>query len=277
MDSAINIVENLIKEGRLFDSSNFCYRSGGFSNQYCGEDKPEWLAWKTRTLNAVKEFSSGISPAFKLATEGVSIITCGNEVTKFERAKSTLLTALDILLSALQNDSYGELRKHDSKNINPTLSTRIFVVHGRDSTLKVDVERFLYSIGLVPVVLHRETDGGLTIIEKFEKHSDVGYAFILLTPDDIAYPSCQDSFIDDKRDKEYRSRQNVVFEFGYFVGRLGRSRVCCLYKGNVTMPSDLSGLVYKNIIGDTVDSQAANIMRELTSAGYKLTSGFYFG
>lgn len=202
MDSAINIVQNLIEEGKLFVSSNFCYPSSGFSNQYCGEDKPDWLAWKTRTLNAVKEFSSETSPAYKLAMEGFSIKTCGNELTKFERAKCTLLKALDILLSSLQYDAYGELNKKDSKNTNPTLSTKIFVVHGHDTTLKVDIERFLYSIGLEPVVLHREPDSGLTIIEKFEKYSDVGYAFILLTPDDIAYSISQDHLIDDKRDKE---------------------------------------------------------------------------
>lgn len=61
----------------------------------------------------------------------------------------------------------------------------------------------------------------------------------------------------------------MVFEFGYFVGRLGRPRVCCLYKGKVSVPSDLNGLIYKKI-EDTVDPLEANIIRELKKAGYKI-------
>jgi predicted nucleotide-binding protein len=62
---------------------------------------------------------------------------------------------------------------------------------------------------------------------------------------------------------------NVIFEFGYFVGSLGRSRVCCLYKGDVVLPSDLNGLVYKKIEG-SFDSQAFSIIKELKAAGYQI-------
>jgi predicted nucleotide-binding protein len=96
-------------------------------------------------------------------------------------------------------------------------------------------------------VLHRQPDKGRTLIEKFEQHSDVGYAFVLLTPDDIAYTIDQDTLPDSSRKKEKRSRPNVIFEIGYFVGKLGRDRVCCLYKDGVILPSDLDGLVYKKL------------------------------
>lgn len=122
---------------------------------------------------------------------------------------------------------------------------RVFVVHGRDDAAKTSLEVFLHEIGLEPVVLHRQADEGLTIIEKFEKHSDVGYAFILLTPDEVAYLASDETKPDDERSKEFRARPNVIFEFGYFVGKLGRSRVCCLYTGNVALPSDVSGMIYK--------------------------------
>jgi predicted nucleotide-binding protein len=41
-----------------------------------------------------------------------------------------------------------------------------------------------------------------------------------------------------------RARQNVVLELGYFLAKLGRSRVCALYKGNVELPSDYDGVIY---------------------------------
>lgn len=99
--------------------------------------------------------------------------------------------------------------------------------------------------------------------------SDVGYAFVLLTSDEIAYTVDQDHLPDNDRKKERRARPNVIFEFGYFVGRLGRSRVCCLHKGSVVLPSDLNGLIYKQI-DESFESQAFSIIKELKAAGYQI-------
>jgi hypothetical protein len=96
-------------------------------------------------------------------------------------------------------------------------SKKVFVVHGHDEVAKTNLEVFLNEIGLQPIVLHRQADEGLTVIEKFEKHSDVGYAFILLTPDDVAYLKADEAKNDKDRKKELRARPNVIFEFGYFV------------------------------------------------------------
>lgn len=187
MDSELDILEYLLEEGRGFTFQNFCYPNESFPGQFGGDDKPEWLAWKTRVHNMVTKLAAEKSSAFLLAEEAVRIRTSGNGPDKFERAKSTLMKSIETVASALRKDIYGELRKQESINLSPILSNRIFVVHGHDSALKTDVERFLREIGLEPIVLHRQPDEGATIIEKFEKHSDVGYAFILLTPDEVAY------------------------------------------------------------------------------------------
>lgn len=152
----------------------------------------------------------------------------------------------------------------------PPRGKKVFVVHGRDEAAKTGLEVFLHEIGLEPIVLHRQADEGLTIIEKFEKHSDVGYAFILLTPDEIAYLRSEDARPDPEREKELRARPNVIFEFGYFVGKLGRSRVCCLYTGNVSLPSDVSGLIYKRY-EKNIEEVAYSITKDLKTAGYVIT------
>lgn len=149
------------------------------------------------------------------------------------------------------------------------ISRKVFIVHGHDQALKTDVERFIHQIGLEPVVLHRQPDKGQTIIEKFEENSNVGYAFILLTPDEFAYTADQEKLADGSRTKEKRARPNVIFEFGFFVGKLGRQRVCCIYKEGVVLPSDLTGLIYKRV-ADSIDSQAYSIIQELKAAGYKI-------
>lgn len=271
MDNNTEILQQLIDEGEQFTFANFCYPSGHGSD-YGGQDAPEWLAWKTRARNLVSEINSNSSAAVKLATGAASIATEGNSRTSFERAKATYIKSLQLTLDAVENDAFGELRTTDPKSKSRTQSKKVFIVHGHDNALKTDVERFIHQIGLEPVVLHREADKGRTIIEKFEEHSDVSYAFILLTPDEIAYTVDQDSKDDGARKKERRARPNVIFEFGYFVGKLGRERVCCLHKGGVELPTDVSGIIYKPV-SDNIDTQGFSIMQELQEAGFdvKLT------
>lgn len=146
-------------------------------------------------------------------------------------------------------------------------SKKVFVVHGHDEIAKTSLEVFLHEIGLEPVVLHRQADEGLTVIEKFEKHSDVGYAFILLTPDEVAYVVAEASKPEAQRKTEFRARPNVIFEFGYFVGKLGRSRVCCLYTGNVSLPSDVSGMIYKKY-EKSIEDVAYSVIKDLKASGY---------
>ena len=187
MDSEQDLIAGLMAEGKRFNWSNFCHQDREYSGKYAGDDTPEWLAWKTRTVNAVDRICSEVSPARRLAALGTALDTSGWGPERFESAHSSLLKALELTRSALDSDDYGELRGPASLHASRTLSNRVFVVHGHDSELKTDVERFLHEIGLEPVVLHRQPDEGATIIEKFEKHADVGFAFVLLTPDEVAH------------------------------------------------------------------------------------------
>jgi len=269
MESAQAQLEQLIKSGEEFTFENFC-QPCEHGSQYGGADTTEWLAWKTRSYNLVRQLTSDNSPAAGMVTMAMmEIRTEGNLSDKFNQAKTTFLKALHLTFEATKEDTFGELKQSRSSSGSSSLSNKVFVVHGHDLEFKTEVENFIHEIGLEPVVLHRKPDEGQTIIEKFEKHSDVGYAFILLTPDEIAYAVDQDNRPDRDRSKEKRTRPNVIFEFGYFVGKLGRPRVCCLHKGDVTLPSDLSGLVYKKI-DDSLESQAFSIIKELKAAGYKL-------
>ena len=118
------------------------------------------------------------------------------------------------------------------------VSRRVFVVHGHDEEAKQSVARCLEKLELEPIILHEQPSQGRTIIEKFEDYSDVGFAVVLLTPDDMG--AAKDE-IDNLRP---RARQNVVFELGFFVGKLGRQRVCALHKGEVEIPSDFAGVLW---------------------------------
>ncbi len=267
----INQIQSLIEESEKFIFRNFCYPHDDYPDEYAGEDKPEWLTWKTRSYNLIIKIAAPNSPATTLAERAIRIQTRGDYPKEFERLKETMIKALKLAAQSIKKDAFGELKKQtaNSKKTSITSSNKIFVVHGHDHILKTEVENFLNDIGLEPIVLHKKPDEGQTLIEKFEKYSDVGYAFILLTPDEVAYSIKQDNLKDAERKKEKRARPNVIFEFGYFVGRLGRNRVCCLYKSDVELPSDLSGLLYKKI-DTSVKAQAYDIMKELKAAGYQI-------
>jgi predicted nucleotide-binding protein len=268
MESAVDLLTRLIAEAERFTFENFCYPNMS-GTQYAGDDSPQWLAWKTRAANLVQQLMSPDCPASKLLKSGLGIRTDGNYRDKFEKGKATILKALELTRDTVTEDVYGELLTAPSTATSPALSNRVFVVHGHDHALKTDVERFLRELNLEPVVLHRQPDRGMTLIEKFEEYSDVGYAFVLLTPDEVAYPAESETLPEGDRPREKRARPNVIFEFGFFVAKLGRERVCCLYKTGVVLPSDLTGLVYKEI-SDTIDPQAYSIIKELKAAGYNI-------
>lgn len=264
----LNQIQSLITLGEKFTRINFCYPHKN-PKVYGGEDRPEWLTWKTRCYNLIKEIVAPNSPAAALANTAVSIPTHRYYLKSFDRQKETMIQALKLATENIKRDSFDELKKSTPKKGPSTSSNKIFIVHGHDTPLKTELENFLSDIGIEPIILHKKPDEGQTIIEKFEKHSDVGYAFILLTPDEIAYTIDQEKLDDSIRNKEKRARPNVIFEFGFFVGMLGRNRVCCLYKGDVELPSDLGGLLYKKI-ETTVDAQGLNIIKELRAAEYQI-------
>lgn len=122
-------------------------------------------------------------------------------------------------------------------------SRRVFVVHGHDEGMKSSVARFLEKLDLQPIILHEQPNGGKTIIEKFETNADVAFAVVLMSPDDEGREKAKDGK-GEIWPLEDRARQNVILELGYFIGRLGRSRVCALRSGEMETPSDVLGVLY---------------------------------
>jgi predicted nucleotide-binding protein len=118
------------------------------------------------------------------------------------------------------------------------VSRHVFIVHGHDQGALEMVSRFLEKLGLLPVVLRERPNLGRTIIEKFEAHADAGFAVVILTPDDLGTRR------EEPGELAPRARQNVIFEFGFFIGKLGREKVCVLYKKDVEIPSDFAGVLY---------------------------------
>lgn len=151
--------------------------------------------------------------------------------------------------------SFRSSSNKDEKVLTPS-NGNVFIVHGQDELLRRELKDFIqnrlhYS---EPIILEENMRSGLTIIENFEQYAkDIAFVFVLLTPDDFVKGAL-------------RARQNVIFELGYFMGKLGRKsgRVILLVKGNVEIPSDLHGILY--IRADDGINKAAEDIRKAVEA-----------
>jgi len=197
-----------------------------------------------------------------------------------------------------------QVDSHRSTKEITAVNRKVFIVHGQDEKIKGEVEEFLLSIGLEPIILHKQASLGKTIIEKVEHYSDVVFAVILLTEDDFggALPSGQATTNDlslfkylenpkllesiSEKEKDVlksqflkwleelfsllkpRARQNVIFECGFFIAKLGRDRVAALCEEGIERPSDLDGLLYTPI--DQKGEWKKKLAKEIDASGIEI-------
>lgn len=149
-----------------------------------------------------------------------------------------------------------------SKDVSNAGATRVFVVHGHDESAKEAVARFIEKAGCEAIVLHEQPNLGRTIIEKFEGYSNASFAVVIYTPDDLGARNTPHLQLAG------RARQNVVFELGFFFGRLGRGRVCLLHKGEIEYPSDIQGIAYIDM--DRAGAWRYQLAKEMKGAGFAI-------
>jgi predicted nucleotide-binding protein len=155
-----------------------------------------------------------------------------------------------------------------------SLKKDVFISHGKDLKPLNELKTLLVDVGLTPVILSEQPSGGRTIMEKLEAYSNVGFVFVLVTPDDLGgFVETGNKWSRPRRLRKFlktahnRPRQNVILEFGFFVGKLGRDRVACLLKKPVEQPSDMQGIVYLNF-KESLKEIKTEIIKELKEAGY---------
>jgi predicted nucleotide-binding protein len=182
--------------------------------------------------------------------------------------KQKSLTLLRRAVQGLQE----EIADHDPRTTSPPVYeiepqrdlSKVFVVHGHDDATRETVARFIEKLGFEAIILHERPNKGRTIITKFrEEAAGVGFAVVLMTPDDVGGKA----FSHATGPVQPRARQNVVFELGFFIGALGPERVTALVKGEVERPSDFEGVVYIQLDSG---SWKADLARELEAADYHI-------
>ncbi|MFD2168383.1 TIR domain-containing protein [Thalassotalea euphylliae] len=147
------------------------------------------------------------------------------------------------------------------QHVNPQASQKdkVFIVHGRDEHVKEQVARFVEQLDLEAIILHEQSSGSDTIIEKIERYSEqASYGIVIYTP-------CDTGGLQGESHLKNRARQNVVFEHGYLMAKLNRKNVTALIKGDVEIPNDISGVVYEKI--DAGGAWKLKLAKEMKDAG----------
>jgi|GEM_PF-1892261 len=176
-------------------------------------------------------------------------------------ARQSQLAAIATVLNV--GRSYALGRHEDLRRYGAFTADRVFIVHGRDQAARMELEQLIRRVGLEPVAIMNEPIQGRTVIEQIEEYSGVGYAFILCTPDD-------EGKLRGGTSLNPRPRQNVVFEYGLFVGIVGRKRVCCIApEGQIEVPSDLAGVLQLRY-SNNITEKSVQVMDELRSVGYEV-------
>jgi predicted nucleotide-binding protein len=236
---------------------------------YNQRDFPEYNKWNRFNIELL-ECSFDVSDnkykqEYQAAVNRTFLVSKGDDFIKI--MKDDIRAQIDVLESFIDRlpliPTATEPVKLEAKTESkPT--NKVFIVHGHDEAIKQTVARTLMQLKLEPVILHERPEQGRTIIEKFERDSsDVNFAIILLTADDEGKAKAE-------TDYKSRARQNVVFEMGCFIGKLGREKVFLLLENGVDKPGDLDGIVYVPI--DATDGWKLKLARELKAAGYNVTA-----
>ena len=188
--------------------------------------------------------------------------------TEWENARAknmqTRLEILDSLVELLESQANlaetGSVKRPTSVANTDRVGNTVFLVHGHDEAIIHETARLLERFGLDLIILREQPNSGRTIIEKFVDYSDVGFAVVLLTGDDRGGVKSLAS-----GEHKLRARQNVILELGFFLGKLGRSRVCALYEEGVEIPSDYGGVLFLPL--DRAGAWRLALARELKAAG----------
>jgi len=180
------------------------------------------------------------------------------------------------LVSELRDDVRGKVRKLSSfKNslddycdnsseppCGDDLGDKIFIVHGRDEIRKLEVQRFVESVTNREAVILADVAGrSQNLLEKLTTYvSESAFAVVIMTGDDEGHCKSEPNVVAP------RARQNVIFQLGFCIAKLGRECVVVLYEEGVDIPSDFAGVAYTSLAGEWKMSLA----REMKAFGLQV-------
>lgn len=217
-------------------------------------ESPEFKAWQVKAENILTKCYGRESrelyrfrniifyPRYAYATQSDEVNLCAEGLKEAKAYFEVYLEEIeDNCAENVSSDVSGisDKAKFVEEKVNSTRKKKVFIVHGHNDALKQEVARIIEKQGIEAVILSEQANQGKTIIEKIEENADVDAAICLFTGDDYGRAKGTEA-----EENKLRARQNVVFEAGYFMGKLGRKNVIIVADKNLELPSDMQGVVY---------------------------------
>lgn len=271
------LLDKLIKEGKTYELKS---NSTGLGSYFYQTDfRTDFLSWRYQVITLLRSIDLPFSDSVGQIENDKQLnqyntMSIGSILVALKSARRFLETQ-QIMNPCIENSSdyaYGNIETQQitsqSIEIAPDnkldfSEEKVFIVHGHDTGLRETVARYIEHFDIKPIILQEQTGNSQTIIKKLETNSDVKFAIVLITPDDVGRDKNE-----NEEDLKPRARQNVILELGYFFGKLGRANVRALYDEKVELPSDIIGIEYIKI--DSSDAWKLKLAKEMKQCGLKI-------
>lgn len=222
-------------------------------------DKSLAVQWLRRIRTAIVDIFGPEAPLSKSLDVGIKeALRTSTSAAAIANKLPTNVLQLEFLISQLRALGNSPLSCSKSQISRPPLTRDVFIIHGKDELNTRRLADMLQNnFNLVPVLMLAKPGMSRPLTNKFEDYAETcSFAFALLTPDD---------HIHTQEGAYGQARPNVIYEIGWFVGRLGRERVVLLLKEGTKIHSDLDG-VSQVRFAESVEDRFLQIQQELQAA-----------
>lgn len=231
----------------------------------------EELQMMVKTVGRKINQSSKFNLGQQIKTSDGAVINWYESTGKVQfQGKETAKQKLEQDLRQYMEESFIQHAPSTAASTSVSCASKVFIVHGHDTTAREQLELVIHKLGLDPYVLQNNSGDGLTIIEALENEigtraGSAKFGIVLLTPDDMGYAKSA-----GEKEVQPRARQNVVLEMGMLISALGRQNVAILKKQHLEIPSDAQGILYISF-NEHVKEAVPKLVDRLCTAGFKLT------
>jgi predicted nucleotide-binding protein len=240
----------------LLDRLRASYKRGLVLVQSKQHKKNEIQLWFNSLRIKLQDIYGNTAPIIKLYREKiVNVYKNGITTDEFTSEVAQLKRFIDQLEYSAETGCMNPISTASA----PPASKNVFIIHGHDELNTHRLTLLLQNnLKVNPIVIISKPGMSRPLIDKYEDSASLcTFAFALVTPDDI---------IKTTSSTYAQARPNVIFELGWFIGRLGKHRVVILLKEGTTVHSDIDG-VSRIQFRDNVEEKFLDIQKELIAAG----------
>ena len=247
----LNFSNNTFRDFMLYTSGIDVYCAPGYTDQPSKGKKLQYFFRNESNNNVGKVILALLDMRDSIHSE--------DYIDKYEKEVAELRT---IAKSMITEKTKEPISIGEDELMNKKSNRNVFIVHGHNEVYLLRVKDFVRDLNLDPIILKEKANSGMTIIEKIESYSDVAFGIVL-------YTACDLGKAIEEKEYNHRARQNVIFEHGYLMRKLGRDRVVALVEDGVETPGDLDGVVYIPLSNSS--DWKFDVVREMNACGLNVS------